>query len=171
MAFDYQPTLAGDLVSLRPLQPDDYDDLYAVARDPLIWEQHPKSDRYQEPVFKTLFQDALDSGGALIVIDQQTQKIIGSTRYHGYDPSKSEVEIGWTFLARSHWGGKYNGDMKRIMLEHAFLFVKHVVLMVAPRNLRSMRAVEKIGGTRRAMRPDATGTTSYEYVVTSGHLG
>ena len=127
MAFDYQPTLAGDLVSLRPLQPDDYDDLYAVARDPLIWEQHPKSDRYQEPVFKTLFQDALDSGGALIVIDQQTQKIIGSTRYHGYDPSKSEVEIGWTFLARSHWGGKYNGDMKRIMLEHAFLFVQGII--------------------------------------------
>src|SRR5947207_13586469 len=112
MVFELQPTLTGNIVVLRPLQPADFDQLFAVARDPLIWEQHPCSDRYQEPVFREFFRDALKSGGALLANDRKNGKPIGSSRFYGYDPVRSEVEIGWTFLARSHWGGRYNGEMK-----------------------------------------------------------
>lgn len=141
-----QPNLTGDLLELRPLEPSDWEALFAVASDPLIWEQHPVRDRYQEEVFQGFFREALESGGALAVIDRQTGEVIGSSRFHAHDPEKREIEIGWTFLPRSYWGGKYNGEMKRLMMEHAFQFVDCVIFQVAPDNWRSRKAVEKIGG-------------------------
>lgn len=152
IASELQTHLVGDLVELRPLRPDDWEGLFAVASDPLIWEQHPAHDRYQEEVFKEFFQGALESGGAFVAIDRTTQKIIGSSRYYGYEPEKREIEIGWTFLARSHWGGKYNGEMKRLMLHHAFQFVDSVVFLVGPTNFRSQKAVERIGAVRTGRR-------------------
>lgn len=125
--FDLQPTLIGELLGLRPMQQEDFDDLYAVASDPLVWAQHPAMDRYKIEIFKQLFREGIDSGGALVAIDSRDGGIIGSSRFHGYDPARSEIEIGWTFLARSHWGGAYNREMKRLMLEHAFRFVDSVV--------------------------------------------
>lgn len=135
--FDRQPTLRGEFLELRPLRPDDFEALFRVASDPLIWEQHPERTRYQEATFRTFFQDALSSGGALIAIDRATGEIIGSSRYHGYDPARRVVEIGWTFLARAYWGGRYNGEMKRLMLEHAFPWVTRVIFVIGPENRRS----------------------------------
>ena len=100
MSFDLQPQLKGDLIELRPLKPEDWDDLFAVASDTLIWTQHPENDRYKEDVFKVFFKDALESGGAFVVIDTKGKRIIGSTRFHGYDPQKSEVEIGVLLMRR-----------------------------------------------------------------------
>jgi RimJ/RimL family protein N-acetyltransferase len=151
-SFELQPHLVGDLLELRPLRPEDWEGLFLVASDPMIWEQHPAFDRYQEDVFREFFQGALDSGGAFVAIDRKTQAIIGSSRYFAYDPAKREIEIGWTFLARSHWGGKYNAEMKRLMLDHAFQFVDSVVFVVGSTNFRSQRAVEKIGGVRTGVR-------------------
>ncbi|HEX2763227.1 MAG TPA: GNAT family N-acetyltransferase [Allosphingosinicella sp.] len=144
--FEMQPVLTGEGVELRPLREEDWDALYAVASDPLIWALHPASDRWQEPVFRSFFAEAMAGGGAFAIIDPASGRIIGSTRYHGYDPERSEVEIGWTFLARSHWGGAVNREMKRLMLDHAFRFVESVLFFVGPENWRSRRAVEKIGG-------------------------
>jgi len=170
MSFEYQPMLKSDLVELRPLRRHDYDALYAVAKDPLIWEQHPIKTRHEPEGFRAFFDESIASGGALIAIDTATQSVIGSSRFHGYDEQNSEVEIGWSFLARSHWGGTYNGEIKRLMLRHAFRFVDRVVLLVSPNNLRSQRAVEKIGGIRAGSRPDASGRESYLYEVTSDAL-
>lgn len=167
MAFEYQPVLQGNLVELRPLRPEDHDDLYTVAADPRIWEQHPAGDRQDSEGFRRFFRDALASGGALLAVDARTRRTIGSSRFHGYDEQKSEVEIGWTFLARSHWGGRYNGQMKQLMLRHAFRFVNHVVFLVGPENLRSQRAVEKIGGVRVGSRRDAEGRDSYVYRISA----
>jgi N-acetyltransferase len=116
VAFDFQPTLKGALVELKPLQPAHMEALFAVASDPLVWEQHPASDRYKPEVFAALFRESLASGGALTAFDCSDGKIIGSSRFHAYKPQVSEVEIGWTFLARSYWGGKYNKEMKQLML-------------------------------------------------------
>ena len=148
MAFDLQPHLKGELVELRPLTAEDWDELFAVASDPLIWEQHPESDRYKKHVFREFFRDALESGGALVVIDRKTQQIIGSTRFYGHDPRKSEIEIGWTFLARKYWGGRYNAEMKRLLLDHAFKSVESVVFFVGEKNFRSQKAIEKVGATK-----------------------
>jgi RimJ/RimL family protein N-acetyltransferase len=103
----------------------------------------------------------------LIVIDARTQGMIGSSRFHGYDKERDEVEIGWTFLARSYWGGTYNGQVKELMLQHAFRFVNRVVFLVGSQNMRSQRAVEKIGGVRVGWRPDAGGRDSYVYRITA----
>lgn len=165
MNFDLQPHLAGDLVELRPMARKDFDALYAVARDPLIWEQHPARDRCEEDVFRAFFEDGLAAGGALVAIDRRDNAVIGSSQYRGYDPKTSEVEIGWTFLARSHWGGRYNGDMKRLMLRHAFRFVDCAVFLVASGNRRSQRAVEKIGGVRDGTRVDSKGLESIVYRI------
>ena len=168
MPFDLQPTLRGDLVELRPLRADDWNALYAVASDPLIWEQHPASDRYEEEVFRAFFRDAMESGGAFVVLDASDGRVIGSTRYHGYDEARSEIEIGWTFLARSHWGGRYNGEMKRLMLDHAFRFVERALFLVGPNNVRSRTAVERIGGVLTGTRRDAaTGRESVVYEITA----
>src|SRR5262245_35288923 len=170
MPFELQPTLSGELLELRPLRPEDFPALYAVAADPLVWELHPCSDRYQEAVFKEFFREALESGGALIASDRSDGAIIGSSRYFGYDPERSEIEIGWSFLARSHWGGTYNGEMKRLMLRHAFRFVNSVVFLVGPQNFRSQRAVEKVGGVRAGSRLDGSGRESLVYRIEASAL-
>ena len=167
MSFDFQPVLKGELLELRPLRAEDFGDLSAVAADPLIWEQHPVKDRYKEEVFREFFRESLESGGALIAIDAQAGQVIGSSRFHGYDQERSEIEIGWTFLARSHWGGTYNKEMKQLMLRHAFRFVNSVVFLIGPQNLRSQRAVEKIGAVRVGSRPDGGGRESYVYQITA----
>lgn len=165
MPFDLQPTLIGERVELRPLREEDFDALFAVARDPKIWEQHPCNDRWQEKVFRAFFRDAMVSGGAFIVVDRATGAVIGSSRYHGYDETKREIEIGWTFLARSRWGGAVNGEMKRLMLDHAFRFVESVVFLVGPNNIRSQRAMEKIGGRRDGTRTDGNGRESVVFRI------
>ena len=167
MPFDLQPVLKGDLLELRPLRPEDFQSLFAVAADPLIWEQHPAKDRHREERFRTFFREAVECGGTLIAIDTRDGRIVGSSRFHAYNEERSEVEVGWTFLARSHWGGTYNGELKRLMLQHAFRFVERVVLLVDPHNHRSQRAVEKIGGVRVGSRPDASGRDSFLYEITA----
>jgi RimJ/RimL family protein N-acetyltransferase len=164
MPFDLQPFLKGQLLELRPLRPDDFHQLYAVASDPLIWEQHPAKDRYKEDVFQAFFREALESGGALIAIDSRNGQVIGSSRFHGYDQHKSEIEIGWTFLARSHWGGACNREMKQLMLQHAFQFVASVIFVIGPQNFRSQKAVEKLGAVRVVSRPDG----NFVYQITLG---
>ena len=169
MAFDLQPHLRGELIELRPLAPDDWDELFAVASDPLIWEQHPESDRHKEEVFRVFFKEALESGGAFVVIDKKTPQIIGSTRFYGYDPKKSEIEIGWTFLARKYWGGRYNREMKELLLDHAFKFVENVVFYVGQQNFRSQKAMEKIGAIKLGTATRAYGNhppaTNVKYVM------
>ncbi|HXW89591.1 MAG TPA: GNAT family N-acetyltransferase [Terriglobales bacterium] len=167
MTYDLQPMLKGRLLELRPLRASDFGDLYAVASDPRIWEQHPDKDRWKEDVFKKFFQASLDSGGALIAVDSKDGKVIGTSRFHAYDEHKSEIEIGWTFLARSHWGGTYNREMKELMLRHAFTFVDRVVFLVGPENLRSQKALEKIGGVRNGSRRDGSGRNSLVYQITA----
>ena len=167
MTFDLQPTLKGEYVELRPLCRDDYQSLYEVASDPLIWEQHPAGDRYKEETFKDFFREALESGGALIVLDANDGKVIGSSRYHGYDTEKNEVEIGWTFLARSHWGGIHNGEMKKLMLRHAFQVVRRVIFLIGTDNLRSQRAVEKIGAVRSGRKVDGAGRDSFVFEISA----
>lgn len=142
--FDPQPHLLGELLELRPLLPTEFESLFAVASDPLIWELHPDPTRHQRPVFEKFFQGAIVHG-ALAVVDRSTGAVIGSSRYYNEDAEADEISIGFTFLARSHWGGRTNGEMKRLMLEHAFGTYQRVWLHIGPDNFRSRRAAEKIG--------------------------
>ena len=145
--MDRQPVLEGERLLMRPLRPDDWEALYAAASDPLIWAVHPSHDRWQEPLFRAFFDDALAKGGALVVIDRATGAMVGSSRFQAYDPAVGgSVEIGWTFLARSHWGGGFNAEMKRLMLAHALRYVSRVDFRIGEDNWRSRKAMERIGG-------------------------
>jgi RimJ/RimL family protein N-acetyltransferase len=170
MIFELQPKLKSDMLELRPLAAGDWEELYAVASDPLLWEQHPNPDRYKPDVFRKFFDEALASGGAFIVFDRKTGHAIGSSRFHCYDLERSEIEIGWTFLARSHWGGTYNRELKRLMLEHAFKFVDNVIFFVGSTNVRSQRAMEKIGGVRVGTKSDPNNRESVIYRITRSQV-
>jgi RimJ/RimL family protein N-acetyltransferase len=151
-SFNLQPRLTGELLELRPLRRADFDALFAAASDPLIWEQHPENDRYTREVFQKYFDGAIESRGAFAIIERKSGRIIGSSRYvnvvaaavTGGSPIR-EVEIGWTFLERAFWGGRYNRELKTLMLDHAFRLVDRVVFVVGENNLRSQKALQKIG--------------------------
>jgi hypothetical protein len=144
-AFPLQPTLAGPQLTLRPLHPDDLESLYAVANDPLLWALHPETDRWQRSVFEQLFAVCLKLGGSLAVIENTTGQVIGSSSFYEWNRDKAEVVIGYTYLARSHWGGAANRELKTLMLQHAYGHAQRVWFHVGTNNLRSRRAMEKIG--------------------------
>ena len=140
-----QVKLENEVIILDPLEEKHRDALYEAASDPQIWEQHPKHDRWKREVFDDFFDVAMKGGLAFAVIDKSINKIIGSSRYKLHDTSDDAVEIGWTFLCRSHWGGRWNAEMKRLMIEHAHRYFAHVLLCIDADNVRSSKAAQKIG--------------------------
>ncbi len=141
-----QPVLSNGIVKLEPLSFEHFELLFAVASDPLIWEQHPNKDRYQRPVFENFFKGAMESGGAFLIKDAQNGEVLGSSRY--YDLSTDHVLVGYTFLSRSCWGKGINLQVKTLMLDHAFRYVDKVLFHVGSVNIRSQMAMERIGGKR-----------------------
>jgi N-acetyltransferase len=170
MSFDLQPILTGNLIKLRPLTREDFDSLFAAASDPLVWEQHPENDRYTREVFQNYFDGAMESKGAFAILDRKSGRIIGSSRYCNLNEAKSEVEIGWTFLERTFWGGTYNRELKSLMLGHAFRYVDRVLFVVGENNIRSQKALEKIGAKflKRAQlpAPDGALTPNLVFAIT-----
>lgn len=167
--LDRQPVLEGKTLRLRQLREDDFDALFAVASDPLVWEQHPAHDRWKPDVFRAFFDDAMSHQGALAVIDKASGAIIGSSRYQGLEESNGgSVEIGWTFLARDYWGGATNHEMKRLMVGHALASIAECRFAVGEENWRSRKAMEKIGGVlseREDVRQMADGVVRHVHYV------
>ena len=163
---DTKTTLEDGLVTLRPLAAVDLEALYEVASDPLVWEQHPKNDRWKRDVFERFFKKALAAGSAFVITGRETGRVIGSSRYYDLEKEPDTVTIGYTFIAREFWGGEYNRSVKRLMLDHAFKFVSRVVFSVGSDNIRSQKALEKIGAVRsKVLEPDEDGNISYEYEI------
>ncbi len=143
--MELQPTLSGPTVTLRPIRREDYAALYEAASDPQLWALHPAQDRWREPDFRAYFDTWLMRGGGLAIREAATERVIGASCYSLEDRLPGEVEIGWTFLARDHWGGTSNREVKRLMIGHALQFTERVVFRVAETNFRSRAALEKIG--------------------------
>lgn len=146
--LELQPSLENEFIKIQPLKTGDFEALYSVARDPLIWEQHPNPDRYKQEVFENFFKGAMESGGAFLVFDKQSNKVIGSSRYYELDPDKSSIAIGYTFLAKDHWGGIYNPALKKLMIDHAFQFMDSVIFHIGALNIRSQKAIERLGAEK-----------------------
>ena len=146
MDINLQPFLEDDLVTLEPLLNSDFEVLYKIASDPLIWEQHQDNQRYTLEGFTNFFERAMQSRAALKILSKEGKEVIGSSRYKLISQKEGVVEIGWTFIARKYWGGKYNRAIKRLMINHALVHFKKVVFYVNEKNTRSRRAMEKLGG-------------------------
>ncbi|OHT44872.1 GNAT family N-acetyltransferase [Flavobacterium tructae] len=140
--------LENDLVQLLPLQENDFEKLYKVASDPLIWEQHPNKNRYEKEVFQNFFEGAMESKGAFLIIDKSTGEIAGSTRFYEYDPENKTVFIGYTFYGRKFWGTGFNTQVKKMMLDYAFRAVDKVQFHIGAENYRSQKAIEKLGAIK-----------------------
>ncbi|GGI27891.1 GNAT family N-acetyltransferase [Pedobacter mendelii] len=148
MHFDLQPTLECDLIKLAPLKAEDFENLYAVASDPLIWEQHPNKNRYKKEVFENFFKGAIESKGAFIVYDKATKHAVGSSRYYEFDDKHKSISVGYTFIGRDFWGKGHNAALKKLMLDYAFQFVDKVILHIGATNYRSQKATEKLGAIK-----------------------
>lgn len=140
-----QPHLENEVIKIRPLKPEDFETLYEIASDPLIWEQHPNKNRYEKEVFKTFFSGAIESKGAFLVFNSKTNVPIGSSRFYDFNAEKKSVLIGYTFLSRESWGKKINKSLKSLMLNYAFRYVDTVLFHVGAKNVRSQKAMEKLG--------------------------
>jgi RimJ/RimL family protein N-acetyltransferase len=149
MNFNLQPTnLKNELIQLIPLYQNDFEELYKVASDPLIWEQHPNKLRCQRDVFQNYFDGAMLSKGAFFIREATTNEPIGSSRFYDYDDQKNSIKIGYTFLGRNFWGKGYNKALKKVMLDYAFQFVSHVIFEIGTNNIRSQKAIEQIGAIK-----------------------
>lgn len=98
------PQLEGPYLRLEPLLPEHFDELYALASDPLVWEQHPNRNRWQLEAFERFFEGALLSGGAYRIVEKSSGKAVGSSRFYDYRPQEEVVNIGYTFFGRAYWG-------------------------------------------------------------------
>lgn len=149
MSFNIQPIdLKNETIQLIPLQKIDFEELYKVASDPLVWEQHPNKFRYQKAVFQNYFEGALLSKGAFIIRDSKTNEVVGSSRYYDFNEKENTILIGYTFIGRKFWGKGYNNALKKLMLDYAFQFVDKVYFHIGSHNYRSQKAIEKIGAVK-----------------------
>jgi RimJ/RimL family protein N-acetyltransferase len=146
--FNLQPTLENDLLIVRPLRESDFENLFLVAADPGIWEQHPSKERSDREGFARFFEEAMRAKSAFVIVDKATNEIIGSSRYIINEQSEKAIEIGYTFLAKKYWGKGYNPSFKSLMMKHAFEHYEYVLYHVHETNFRSQKAVENIGGKR-----------------------
>lgn len=149
LLFNLQPEiLENDLIKLIPLEESHYEALYKVASDPLIWEQHPIKNRYKKEIFKPFFDTAINSKGAFLIVNKNNKEIIGTTRFYDYNLEKSSVAIGYTFIGRNFWGGFYNQSTKKLLIDYAFQNVNSILFHVGAENIRSQKAVLKLGTTK-----------------------
>ncbi|MGH6860339.1 MAG: GNAT family N-acetyltransferase, partial [Phyllobacterium sp.] len=145
--FDSHPELTGNTLQLRPLRQADYSNLFAAASKPEIWAGHPAKDRYKPEVFEPYFQFLLKNGGTLVAIDQQSEQIIGCSRYYASPDQADSIAIGFTFLDSDYWGGTTNFEFKQLMLDHALKSFPEVWFHIDPTNIRSQKATAKLGAT------------------------
>jgi N-acetyltransferase len=150
MNINIQPLLQNDKAALYPLQKSDFDNLYAVAADPKIWEQHPNKDRWKKDVFQTFFDGALQSNGAFRIVDRENNNTIGCTRFYDHNDKEHSIFIGYTFYDRKYWGIGINPSVKKLMLDHIFQFVTEVHFHIGANNIRSQIAIERLGANKIA---------------------
>lgn len=148
MKFNIQPKLENEIAILSPLQEKDFEDLYAAASNPKIWEQHPNKDRWKREVFKTFFEGAITSEGAFKILDKVTGKIMGSTRYYDFNEQENSIFIGYTFYAVEYWGKGINKSVKTLMIDYIFQFVSKVNFHIGANNIRSQVAIGRIGAEK-----------------------
>ncbi|MEF9478694.1 GNAT family N-acetyltransferase [Chryseobacterium sp. 1B4] len=148
MKFSIQPHLETEKVDLYPLKEEDFEEVYAAAADPKVWEQHPSKDRWKKDVFKVFFDGAIQSKGAFRVVDKFTGKIVGSTRFYDYNPSENSIFIGYTFYSVDCWGKGINPVVKAAMLNYIFQYVEKVYFQIGADNVRSQIAIGRIGAEK-----------------------
>ncbi len=172
-AINWRPeVLENDLLKLVPLNESDFETLYEAASDPLIWEQHPVSDRYKREVFRHFFDGAVAGNTAFLIIDKASGQVIGSSRYYDYKQDEGSIAVGYTFFARAYWGGRYNPSSKKLLLDYAFQFLDKVFFHIGVTNIRSQTAIKRLGAVQvNTVELDINGQklSHFEYLLEKQH--
>ena len=143
MNLEFTTPLEDETIKLVQVEKKHFSDLYNVAKDPKLWDQHNAKDRWQKEIFSKFFNKGLDNeNGLLAIIDKKNNEIIGSTRYY---PHKEKLSIGYTFISRKYWGTSTNFQVKKLMLDHAYQFTDEIYFHIWSNNIRSQKAVQKLG--------------------------
>ena len=145
MNFSIQPSLENENIKLVPLQESDFERLFAVASDPEVWSMHPNKERYRREVFQNFFTGAMESKGAFLVLDKNSDEVLGSTRFYDFNENDKSILIGYTFYGTKSWGKNINASVKKVMLDYIFQFVDKVIFHVGKDNIRSVKAMTKLG--------------------------
>ena len=133
---------------LRQLNNNDFDLLYNIGKNKNIWEQHPESDRWKREKFNIFFNNGIKNiFGLYGIYDKSKNTIVGSTRYYSYSKKNNSIKIGFTFLTPEYWGTDTNLQIKTLMLGYAFNYVENIYFDIGKNNIRSRKAIEKIGAT------------------------
>lgn len=148
MKLPIQQLLETERLRLIPLAEEDFTELFELASDPLVWEQHPNKNRYQPEEFRNYFKGAMESLGAYKIVEKDTAIVIGCTRYYDFNEADNSIFIGYTFLGRQFWKQGYNQEIKSVMVQHAFTFANAVVFHIGTTNYRSQSSIEKFGAVR-----------------------
>ena len=146
------PTLEGRLVRLEPLAKRHVAGLWEASRDARTWRWLPIPQPQRPEELEAWVDDALARAAAgldLPLVTQREGAIVGSTRFLALRPEHRSVEIGWTWLHPSAWGGGVNVEAKLLMLRHAFdaWGCRRVELKTDALNERSRGAMEAMGAT------------------------
>ena len=145
-SMNFKSNFDNNLFSLIQIKKEDFLELYFVAKDYNIWEQHPENDRWKKDKFYIFFNKGLQNNfGFLKIIDKNCNKVIGSTRFYSYDKVDDAIRIGFTFISKEYWGTSTNFLIKQIMIDYAFKYLSKIYFDIGNNNLRSRKAVEKLG--------------------------
>lgn len=146
--------LTGTRSKLIPMEESHAEELFEVSRDPNIWAYMPMDVQTLDDM-KQLIENALrarEDGSALpfVIVDRNTDKIVGSTRFLDISVPNRGLEIGWTWLSPSVWRTRINTECKYLLLAHCFETLKaiRVQLKTDERNVRSQKAIERLGASK-----------------------
>lgn len=168
----------GYFITLQKLSVEHLDALAQIAQNPMIWRNLPiegwRKEVFDKWITTTLQEQALGNILSFVIMEAATGHIVGTTRFQDISPEHRKTDIGWTWFAPEVWGLGFNLETKNMMLTHAFenWNVLKVGFKVDERNLRSQRALEKIGASREGfirkhlIRPDGSSRNSYLYGIT-----
>ena len=149
--IEHPTNLKGNIVHLAPLEKEHFEELYLAASDKKLWEFVPLDCSVLE-TFNQAYSFALterEKGNQypFVIIENSSNKIIGSTRLFDLFPDDKKLEIGWTWIESQFWGTKVNFECKLLLLKFCFeeLKVRRVQIKTDERNIRSQKAIKKIG--------------------------
>lgn len=145
-------TLKGTTVDLIPLERSHFEALFLAAADEKLWEHVPTDGSIREN-FERMYDFGLterEKGKQypFVIYHKRSDELIGSTRLFEIFPEDRKLEIGWTWITASHWGTTVNMECKLLLLGFCFevLGTRRVQLKTDENNVRSRKAIEKIGG-------------------------
>lgn len=156
--LDAAKDLRGAFVYLLPVDESCREVLRGLAKDERIWEftKTLLINESYDAQFDEYFDGAMQlpaSGGQAFVIRAVDGQVIGMTRMYFVDAKDKRLEIGHTWYVPGVWGKVYNKECKLLLLQYVFevLGFNRVEFRVAHQNIRSQKAVEKIGGIKEGV--------------------